>query len=307
MSGEPLDQLVETVDPGACHLTNLPDRIWVFGGACSRDGEAAVSLRDSFWKQTLLPAAQQPWLQHLDRPENHNGWWAFSGYEDLLEFERDACYLARATILFAESPGSLAELGALAIDESILPRLHVVVQSRHLTEDHRESFLNLGPLKRVEKHGRRCVIGGDDNSQLPAMEFDVIVESITSWLPAERRSTSLRIDNPTHRFLLLADLVDLLLVSKLGDIQRAMAHFRIGMSESEILRVMKLLDFLGLAKLEHRGAEPFAVRRELSAAPWVNYTAKEEGARFDRSRFKIVAEEFVKGDQRRNSIFERRQ
>ncbi|WP_157642337.1 retron St85 family effector protein [Burkholderia ubonensis] len=307
VSGEPLDQFVEIVDPGACHLINLPDRIWVFGGACSRDGEASVSLRDSFWKQTLLPTAQQSWLAHLDRPENHNGWWAFSGYDDLLEFERDACYLARATILFAESPGSLAELGALAIDESILPRLHVVVQSRHLAENQRESFLNLGPLKRVEKHGRRCVIGGDDGKELPAVEFDVVTESITSWLPTEPRSTALRIGNPTHRLLLLADLVDLLLVSKIGDIQRAAAHFGILLGESDVMRAMKLLDFLGLAKLEHRGAEPFAVRREASAAPWVNYTAKAGTARFDRSRFKIAAEEFIKGDQRRNSIFERRQ
>ncbi|WP_175032622.1 retron St85 family effector protein [Burkholderia lata] len=298
---------MEIVDPGACHLTNLPDRIWVFGGACSRDGEVPVSLRDSFWKQTLQPSAQQPWLRYLDRPENHNGWWAFSGYEDLLEFERDACYLARATILFAESPGSLAELGALAIDESILPRLHVVVQSHHLAEDRRESFLNLGPLKRVEKHGRRCVIGGDDDAHLPATEFDIVTESITSWLPVERRSTALRTDNPTHRLLLLADLVDLLLVSKIGDVQRAAAHFGITLDESAILRAMKLLDFLGLVKLEHRGVEPFAVRRETSAAPWVNYTAKGEGVRFDRSRFKIAAEEFIKGDQRRNSIFERRQ
>ncbi len=307
MPGEPLDQFVEIVDPGACHLINLPDRIWVFGGACSRDGEAPISLRDSFWKQTLQPTAQQPWLKYLDRPENHNGWWAFSGYEDLLEFERDACYLARATILFAESPGSLAELGALAIDESILPRMHVVVQSRHLLEDHRESFLNLGPLKRVEKHGRRCVIGGDDDVNLPAAEFDIITESVSSWLPPEPRSTALRVDNPTHRLLLLADLVDLLLVSKIGDVQRAAAHFGVKLGDPEVLRAMKLLDFLGLVKLEHRGVEPFAVRREMSAAPWVKYTAKGAGTRFDRSRFKIAAEEFIKGDQRRNSIFERRQ
>lgn len=307
MSGEPLDQFVEIVDPGACHLINLPDRIWVFGGPCSRDGEAAASLRDSFWKQTLQSTTQQPWLKYLDRPENHNGWWAFSGYDDLLEFERDACYLARATILFAESPGSLSELGALAIDESILPRLHVVVQSRHLADTRRESFLNLGPLKRVEKHGCRCVIGGDSDTQLPGAEFEIITESITTWLPTQPRTAALRVENPTHRLLLLADLVDLLLVSKIDDIRRAAAHFGVALSEPEVTRAMMLLDFLGLVKLEHRGREPFAVRREKSAAPWVNYTAKPGGPRFDRSRFKIAAEDFIKGDQRRNSVFERRQ
>lgn len=307
MSGEPLDQLVETVDPGACHLINLPDRIWVFGGACTDRGQAPISLRDSFWKQAFASPEQQPWLEHLDRPEDHDGWWAFSGYEDLLEFERDACYLARATVLFAESPGSLAELGALAIDDSILPRLLVVVQSRHLQERQRASFLNLGPLKRVETHGCRCVIGGSGDALLPTVEYATVADSITSWLPPAPRSTTLRVNNPTHRFLLLADLVDLLLVSKIVDVQRAAAHFGLEMDEPEILRSMKLLDFFRLVRLEHRGREPFAVRRESSAAPWVNYTAKAGSARFDRSRFKIAAEEFIKGDQRRNSIFERRQ
>lgn len=307
MSGEPLDRFVEIVDPGACHVINLPNRIWVFGGACSRDGEAPASLRDAFWKQTLQPTAQQPWLGDLDRPENHNGWWAFSGYDDLLEFERDACYLARATILFAESPGSLAELGALAIDESILPRLHVVVQSHHLADTQRESFLNLGPLKRVEKHGCRCVIGGTSATQLPAVEFEIVTDSIASWLPTEPRTSAFRTDNPTHRLLLLADLVDLLLVSKLDDVRRAAAHFGVKLGDPEIERAMRLLDFLGLVKLEHRGREPFAVRREKSAAPWVKYTAKVGQPHFDRSRFKITAEEFIVRDQRRNSIFERRQ
>ncbi len=285
---------------------NLPNRIWVFGGVCSPDSEPA-SLRDSFWKQAFQSTISQDWLGRLDRPENYEDWWAFSGYEDLLEFERDACYLARATILFAESPGSLAELGALAIDQSILPRLLVIVQSRHIQENQRRSFLNLGPFKRVDQHKGLCVIGGDSGKALPSAEFDAIADAITSWLPEDKRAVILKPDNPTHRLLLLADLVDLLLVSKLADLQRAMAHFGLNMTESELERALALLAFLRLVKLERGWREPFAVRRQDSDAPWIDYTAALDKPRFDRIRFKIAAEAFVKSDQRRNSIFERRQ
>jgi len=305
--GEPLDQLIDTVDPGACHLINLPSLIWVLGGPFTPDsGKTSTSLRDSFWRQTLSTSKQLPWLEQLDCPENHNGWWAFSGYGDLLQFERDACYLARATILFAESPGSLAELGALALDESILPRLLVIVQSQYLQEETRESFLNLGPLKRVQERGFRCVIGASSNQSLPVEDFETITESINSWLPKTHHSLALRASNPTHRLLLLADLVDLLLVSKKNDLLRAATHFGVKMDESELLRALNLLDFFGFVKLETQGNEPFWVRRRTSRAPWVDYTAKAEG-RFDRIRFKVTCEECIQKDPRRQSIFARPQ
>jgi hypothetical protein len=151
------------------------------------------------------------------------------------------------------------------------------------------------------------VIGGSADKELPAGEFETIADAISDWLPSQPQSSALKTSNPTHKLLLLADLVDLLLVSKLRDVQSAARHFGIELNEAEINRAFKLLEFLGLLKLEHRGREPFAVRRENSAAPWVKYTANHGAASFDRSRFKIFAEEFIKGDQRRNSIFQRQQ
>ena len=100
MPGEPLDQLHDQLDPGACRLANLPGRIWLFGGKGGfRMGspDPCESLRESFWRQSMaLPTSPgRAWVTDLDIPENHPGWWAFSGYDDLLTFERDACHLAR--------------------------------------------------------------------------------------------------------------------------------------------------------------------------------------------------------------------
>lgn len=271
MVGEPLDQLRDQLDPGACRLANLPERIWLFGGVFrKKETDPTASLREDFWEKSLraVPSPTLTWTSELDIPENHAGWWAFSGYEDLLTFERDACHLCRAIVLFPESPGSLAELGALAVDDSIVNRLLVVVKRQYLEGDARESFLNLGPLKRVETLQNCCVIG--DGKQLTQDDFDAIAEFVHGRLPHLSSTERLRLNVPTHRFLLTADLVDLLQICKPKDLQVALQHFGANVSIPELERVGKLLEFFGLIRIERRGLEPFFVRREKSDHTWVN-------------------------------------
>lgn len=303
-----LDLLIQQVDPKACHLINHPRRLWVFGGVCGESSEPIKSLRDAFWRKTINPPFPKvpDWISELSRPEEFDDWWAFSGYEDLLSFERDACYLARATILFAESSGSIAELGALAIDDYILPKLFVVIQNKYLEDERRRSFLNLGPLKRVESRGYRCVISSHEGVSLLEDDFDTIIESIESWLPHPHQTSTIQPKNPTHRLLLIADIIDLLIISKKNEVMRAISHFGIEISDSELSRSIKLLDFFHLIKIQTRGNEPFLMHRNDSQAPWINYTAIK-GKSFDRSRFKTKCQELILDDKRKKSILERKE
>lgn len=310
MLGEPLDQLRNQLDPGACRLANLPGRIWLFGGPGGfrmGSSDPTGSLRESFWRQSMAGSSSpvRPWMADLDIPERHDGWWAFSGYDDLLAFERDSCHLARAIVLFPESPGSLAELGALAVDDSIVDRLLVVVQSKFLEAEQRESFLNLGPLKRADDRGLRCVIGTASRTELPADDFDTVLTFLDARLPAVRRTEKLRLDNPTHRLLLVADLIDLLLISRPAELQAALLHFDLTLNLDELERIAKLLDFFGLARIEHRGMEQFFVRRARADRTWVDYTSKEGRPRFDRSRFKLDRMASMVADRRKLSVLER--
>jgi hypothetical protein len=238
-------------------------------------------------------------------PEKHPGWWAFSGYDDLLTFERDACHLARAIVLFPESPGSLAELGALAVDDSIVRRLLVVVQSKYLEADKRESFLNLGPLKRVEALRNRCVIGTESSRDLASEDFETVMEFVHDRLPSMPSTEKLRLEVPTHKLLLIADLVDLLLICKPAELQAGLLHFELSMTPQELERAAKLLEFFGLIRIEHRGTELFYVRRERADRTWVNYTAKDGKPAFDRSRFKLARREQLNGNRRLLSVLER--
>mgnify|MGYP000567489309 CR=1 FL=1 len=309
MPGEPLDHLYNRLNPRACHLENLPDRIWLFGGKGTFNSgpQPCESLRESFWRQSLLlpPSASRTWASDLDIPENHQGWWAFSGYDDLLTFERDACHLARAIILFPESPGSLAELGALAVDDSIVDRLLVIVQGKFLEPNCRESFLNLGPLKRVEVRQHRCVIHADTTRELASDDFDTIIEFIDDRLPKSRNSEKLDVGNPKHQLLLIADLVDLLLIARPAELRSSLQYFGVEISLPELERAAKLLEFFGLLRIDHWGMEIFFVRRKPLSRAWVSYKSQEGQPSFDRSRFKVERQTALSKDRRQLAVLER--
>jgi hypothetical protein len=253
----------------------------------------------------LQPSKDNSWLSKIDIPERHKDWLEFSGYDDLLQFERDACYLAQAPVLFAESFGSLAELGALAIDDALVEHLIVVVQTHYFDSENRRSFLNLGPLKRVRNRHHLCTIGTAEGEKvLLGDDVQSIVESVGKWLPQIQKTKLLETSNPTHRLLLLADLVDILLVSKTDELKTACAHFGVTYSEIELEKALKLLAFFEMVRIEERGLEMFYVRRNSSGAPWVNYTGRTK-APFDRSRFKIDCNAAIDLDQRRKTMLER--
>lgn len=310
MLGEPLDQICDQLDPGACRLVNLPERIWLFGGQGAfrpSSLEPCESLRESFWRQTLVapPEPSRQWLKHLDIPENYEGWWAFSGYSDLLTFERDSCYLARAIILFPESPGALAELGALAVDDWVVDRLLVIVQRQFLEDGARKSFLNLGPLKRADDRALRCVINTTSKRDLPLDDFDAVVAFLDAKLPRVHQSERLKLENPTHRLLLIADLIDLMLIARPSELQSALRHFGLVLPAQELERVVKLLAFFELARIDHWGLEQFFVRRTNVDRAWVDYTSKTGQPKFDRSRFKVDRRARLASDRRQLAVLDR--
>lgn len=306
MSGKPLDQLLSRTDPEGCHVINLPSRIWVFGGLIKTGPSPPETLRDTFWRAVFDRFPTLDWFKHLERPEDYEGWLEFSGYDNLLEFERDACYLARAVILFSESPGSFAELGALAIDEFMLPQLHVVVQSTYVAGSNQKSFLNLGPLRRVEEKNGLCGINVSAYPCLETHELETILESVTSWLTPQRQREKFNSANPTHRLLLIADLTDLLLVSKEEELHQALEHFGVKIGTSELRRSLQLLSFFEHLVRPLNGRRRFLVRHPKSEGPWIDYTGQAPHV-FVRPKFKLSTQEFVQSDAARWAIFQEAQ
>lgn len=298
----------EIVNPCALKVLRLPKRIWVFGGQISDKNDLPSSIRDAFLRKAI--EKNLTWLSEISKPEDYPDWWAFSGYDDLLMFERDAAYLSRIVVIFAESPGAIAELGAFALDSHLYHQLFVVLARQYREDPFRTSFINLGPITRIESahhttdHKGICVIESKDFKTLTPDELDLIFEELNSFqsLLPHHSQVTLHKDNPTHQLLLIADLVDLFQVAKFDEILDLLNFLEITYTLEQLKKSSKLLDLLGLIKLSERGSESFLVRRK-TTEPLIDYVAVK-GERFERLKFKTHASKSVQPDLRRRPLLE---
>lgn len=128
---------------------------------CFFAGGLSTSLND-----TTVHSFRDAFIKAIDNPVMRRGEWLlaeevtkttgfFDSYSDILVFETDFAQIVKLIVLFCESVGSSAELGAFAAIDEILQRLFVIVREEHWKED---SFIKLGPLRRIERKVGRFAI-----------------------------------------------------------------------------------------------------------------------------------------------------
>lgn len=111
---------------------------------------------------------------------------ADAGYTDLFQFESDIAQIVGLILLFAESAGSLAELGAFAALQTVSPRLLAVLDDFYYNE---VSFIRNGPVRYLENvHGEewitvleRAHVGIADDGTIAQLDNPKLIASI---LPA---------------------------------------------------------------------------------------------------------------------------
>jgi hypothetical protein len=149
----------QDLDADKIHVRAPTNVIFLCGGQISSLSEPIpLSLRDAFLKILDNPAiAGSDIIQAEDITSDLA---FFNRYDNLLDFETDLAQLVELIVLFCESEGSLAELGAFALINEIAQRLFVIVREKHWNE---LSFIKLGPLKFIENnYGRDSIYVIDD-------------------------------------------------------------------------------------------------------------------------------------------------
>ncbi len=125
--------------------------VFLCGGAISNSDENAKVFRDAFYR-TVLGA---PVDYRIILAEDAEPLTTDAGYNDLLSFESDIAQVVGAILLFVESPGSLAELGAFSAISTIAPSLIAVLDEYYYNQS---SFVRNGPVKFLEnKYGEEWV------------------------------------------------------------------------------------------------------------------------------------------------------
>jgi hypothetical protein len=171
-------------------------------------------------------------------------------YKDLISFEEHIAQISSIVLVIAESPGSLAELGAFSSNEHIKPSLRVLMQEKLYNA---ESFVKLGPIRRMTNE-RRELVGVYPWSSLK--DGRVVISSlrrhkraIVSFIndhvdstPTSRAYSSL---NGAARFYLIYWVVFLCLAvsrSTLSDYVRALDP---SLSESDIRNALYCMQLAG--------------------------------------------------------------
>jgi hypothetical protein len=117
------------------------------GGAVSDiHASSPRSLRDAFLQGKGIESVKTSEILQIEEIQEFFD--KDSPYDDLVEFEKDIAQVCELVLLFSESPGSFAELGAFSLIEEISEKVLVVIQNKHLSGS---SFINKGPIASLKK------------------------------------------------------------------------------------------------------------------------------------------------------------
>src|ERR1035441_3134101 len=143
---ESLLAFAQSVKVSACRARNTPNLIFLCGGPPQKLKAPGPfrSARDYFFRHVK---ANKPVIATRVRLAEDIGRWMDHGtFRDLLEVEEYIADLADLIVIFVESPGAIAELGAFSAQTTVQPKILAVV-NRKFSEP---SFISDGPVRRLQ-------------------------------------------------------------------------------------------------------------------------------------------------------------
>lgn len=141
---EEIAKLYSDLNPDTARF-KVPFKSLFLCGGIIADAEqgAPKSLRDYIYRTRKLKLASK-----IVRAEAATQLYRDTSYHDLIEFEEDIARVASIVLVIAESPGSLAELGAFTVNTTIRRSLRIIAQTKYQAA---ESFIRFGPIERIQK------------------------------------------------------------------------------------------------------------------------------------------------------------
>ena len=195
-------------------------------------------------------------------------------------------------MLFVESPGSIAELGASANSDVIRPKTLVVLNSSHEPDG---SFISNGPIRKLsnenENHVHYYTWNPDDlHSELTKAEFAELTRELVTFLEekieaARPRQPSLKTAERGHALLLLADLIRMTGVATTTELLECLSALGCEADRAVLKRHLSVLQNVEFVIAQRRSNQMFFVNN--STQPFIRY-AYLKGARLkDQSRIMI--------------------
>lgn len=296
MTATVVDILAEHVDLSEIRIRELPNFIMVFGGPL---GNPMGSARQLFLN--WVDINRRDLSEWMRRPEEYQDWNSHDGYQNLIDFERDAVCLTRAVILFSESPGSHAELGAFCMDPILSERLLVVISNEHYTAG---SFIAKGPVKKIEdiESDSICTVSSIAPPDIQ-YEMSAIIDALDAKLASMPKSMLLDLRRQRDQFLIIADFVELFGALTISEILDLCKQVGIATTVPHIKSMYRQLERFGLVVSTRKYSQIYYVPAP-ERFSFLDYKSKKDGSRFDRMRFKTSATmPWLKSDKKRHDAY----
>lgn len=217
-------------------LRNGSRRVSIFGGLTDNSGGGVLSQRGTF-----LAFARNPSATFIV-PEDYKSWNHFDTYSDLLTFEEDICAVVDHILVFVESAGSIAELGALIKTPDFGSKLTVVISS-HYTQ---ESFIQLGLTRYWENQHGDAEVMHTRNDKLTQDEVDFIGNHVAKKIATQSELEGLNPKKLRHLIYLIVDFVDLIQVARPNDISHFLNCLDIKLTKRRLDQLLFILSHLDL-------------------------------------------------------------
>jgi len=130
-------------------VVRFPSFIFLCGGPTSEIKDNFGSCRDIFYR--YINENLCSFHGNIVLAEKTFDYFKHSSYRDLLHFERDLAELSVLTVIFSESPGSIAEVGTFAVLDTIQEKLLIIL---HQDDADKESFIWRGPAMYLKERAR---------------------------------------------------------------------------------------------------------------------------------------------------------
>lgn len=256
------------LDADRIHVQAPSDIIFLCGGQRSDISEAVpLSLRDAFLKIVNNPATyKRDVIQAEDISATTT---FFDTYENILDLETDLAQIVELIILFCESEGSLAELGAFSMISEIASRLFVIVRERHWKD---LSFVRLGPLRRLEKrYGRDSIfvigdaqvgIRGDSVANVDKEALKSLLNlPLSLRLERRREPTTFDSQSSGHVIKLIVGLIQEYGALTALEIREALSILKVEKIDKEIDRYLLCAREVGWLTQVSKGTSDYFVAR----------------------------------------------
>ena len=304
-------EFVKSVKIDSCRVINTPQLIFLCGGPTASPASSIPirSARDYFYR--YISSKEPDLKKHIRLAEEINDWFDEDTFKDLLELEAYLADTSDLIVLFVESPGSIAELGAFAADDSLRPRTLAILNSSHNIT---RTFITDGPVRRIRKYDENLIRYYKWNDKKPGVRtnrdvFEDVSKELALYihdrLTAAPKEQTLNLVSNGHTMLMIADLIEMVGILTATEIMECLSSWGYsGVDKKKLNKYFSLLEHLKLIKSEPYSTQIYYLSNTTS--PFIRYGFTPAAINRDRTRIKsIIRSALLKSDPRRMRVYQR--